>query len=114
MKKLLIFIFIIFCIIINTPLKASAYKSEPVPTAKIYTEGIYHFDKSIGQKVTLRLITPEKPITVIIIEDSNDKLKYYFNLNNSINLTNVFLNIPIDKHTVILKGEGQLSLTFEE
>ncbi|WP_252226565.1 hypothetical protein [Clostridium sp. ZBS2] len=114
MKKLLIFIFIIFCIIINTPLKASAYKSEPVPTAKIYTEGIYHFDRSIGQKVTLRLITPEKPITVIIIEDSNDKLKYYFNLNNNINLTNVFLNIPIDKHTVILKGEGQLSLTFEE
>ncbi|AIY81426.1 hypothetical protein FDC58_00860 [Clostridium botulinum] len=116
LKKTFIFIFLISCIIINIPLKASACKSEPVPTAKIYTEGIYHFDKSIGQKVkiTLKLITPDKPITLIIIEDEHDKLKYYFNFNHNTNLTDVFLDSPISKHTVILKGDGQLSLTFEE
>ncbi|WP_315080978.1 hypothetical protein [uncultured Clostridium sp.] len=114
LKKLIIFIFIILSTITNTQLKTNAHISEPVPTAKIYTEGIYHFDKSIGEKVTLKLVTPDKPITLIIIEDSTDKLKYYFNLNNNTNSTDVFLDIPLDKHTVILKGDGQLSFTFED
>ncbi|MBN1075477.1 hypothetical protein DVV91_14110 [Clostridium botulinum] len=114
LKKLIIYTFIILSIITNISINANAHASEPVPTAKIYTEGIYHFDKSIGKKVTLKLITPQKPITVIIIEDEHDKLKYYFNLNKNIPLTDVFLDIPISKHTVLLEGPGQLSLTFEE
>ena len=100
--------------IINSNLITYASALAPLPTAKVFTEGIYHFDNSVGKKLTLKLITPDKPVTLILIDDSNNKLRCYLDFNSTTESIDIYLSKPLNKHTTILKGDGQLSFTFED
>lgn len=108
-----LFSIILFSISI-IPVTASIYAPN-IPKADIFKEGIYHFDQSTGKKITLKLTTLDKPMTIIVIDNANgtDKLKYYIRLEENSNAVNILLDNPLDKHTVIILGTGEIAFTFE-
>lgn len=113
MKKFRAFLFSIILFSISMmPANASIYAPN-IPKADIFKEGIYHFDQSTGKKINLRLATPDNPMTIILIENNTYRLKYYIHLDQNSNTVNIFLDNPLDKHTVIILGTGEIAFTFE-
>ncbi|MBM6837878.1 hypothetical protein H9X77_06420 [Clostridium saudiense] len=84
-----------------------------IPTADIYKEGIYHFEKGVGTKLNIKLATLDKPMTVIVME-GNNKVKYYLYLTKDSNTVNILLDSPLNQHTVLIVGNGEIAFTFEE
>lgn len=109
--KRLLCITLLILILSNLTANATP-KIERHPISNTYTEGIYHFDKSIGTKISFRLLTEDKPINIIII-NGND-FKYQIYLGGKTSKTDIYLDKPLNYHTVILVGEGEVSFNFEK
>lgn len=113
MKNFRSFLFSIILFSISIiPVNASIYAPN-IPKADIFKEGIYHFDQSTGNKINLKLATSDNPMTIIVIENDTDRLKYYIYLDKNSNTVNILLDNPLDKHTVIILGTGEIAFTFE-
>lgn len=113
MKQFRAFIFsIILFSMFMMPANASIYAPN-IPKADIFKEGIYHFDQSTGKKINLKLATPDNPMTIIVIEDDTGRLKYYIRLDEVSTSVNIFVDNPLNKHTVIILGTGEIAFTFE-
>lgn len=108
-KKTLMVLIIIITIFNVNAYATPHYKYQP--HADVYKEGIYHFQKSIGNKMTFTLLTPDKCMNIVIIE--NNDIKYYIQLNEKSLKTEIFLEKPLKVHTSILIGDGEMSFTFE-
>lgn len=108
-KKIAAFLLII-CTISYT-LAYAAPEAQYQPIADSYKEGIYHFKSGTGNALTFKLLTPDKPLIIMLIEDEN--LKYYAKLDKSFKEARIFLNDPLKAHTAVLVGNGELSFTFE-
>lgn len=112
MKKLN---FLLLSILIFTFTYIPAYAStDSVPTANIYKEGIYHFEKGSGNHLIVKLNTPDKPMVVALIEKNNNKLKYYLIFDKSSQKIELFLDTPLEAHTATLVGDGEISFSFTE
>ncbi|MBA8981170.1 hypothetical protein [Clostridium saccharobutylicum] len=74
-KKFLIF----FLISIFTFVKIPQAQAQPLPIATTYTQGIYNMTQYTGNYITGKLITANKPLTVIVI-DSNGNQKNIFTI----------------------------------
>lgn len=113
MKKIvnkIICILIIICTLFPTCAYAAPEKIYQ-PTADSYKAGIYTFESGIGKRLFFKLLTPDKPVILMIIEEDN--LKYYAQLNNNLKEVQLTLNDPLKLHTAVLIGDGELSFTFE-
>lgn len=111
MKKLISIISLAFilCFPINI-VKASEPKISP--TAGIYTEGIYHFSKSTGNQINLTLSNLDEPMNVIIIDKSSNSLKYFLNFTKDNSKVSIDLYKPLEEHTVIIEGKGEIAFSF--
>lgn len=103
-----------FLLIICTISSTYAYAAPDTkfqPIADSYAEGIYRFESGIGNVLNFKLLTPNKPVIIMIIEEDN--LRYYAQLNKNFKEVKIFLNDPLKIHTAIVVGDGELSFTFE-
>lgn len=108
--KKLLYALLVLIMCTNTIVYA-APESAPYPIANTYTEGIYHFENSIGNKIILELTTKDKPVSFAIFYEGD--LKYFVNLNPKFPKTEVTLAQPLNQHTAIIVGEGELAFSFE-
>ncbi|MDY4950626.1 MAG: hypothetical protein SO128_14810 [Clostridium cadaveris] len=113
MMKKLKYIIMAVLIIACTSVTVNAKPITFSPTAGIYKEGIYHFSKCLGNKVSLKLTTPEENIIMMIIKNEDGVLKYFVNFGETCKAVDIFLELPVEKYTVILIGEGEIAFTFE-
>jgi len=114
-KKLsVVIIVIMFLITPTTIVDASVISSEnDQPKADIYKEGIYHFSQSSGNKMILKLETPDEPMILIITENASKALKYYVEFTKDSPKIEITLTKPISEHTTAIIGKGELSFTYE-
>lgn len=110
LTKKIVSILLLICTMFPTCAYAAPEKIYQ-PTADSYTAGIYRFESGIGKKLFFKLLTPDKPIIFMLIEDDN--LKYYAQLNSNFKEVEITLNDPLKVHTAVLIGDGELSFTFE-
>lgn len=83
-------------------------KADGIPIASTFKQGIYEVsDDHEGLYRNIKLITPDKPITILIL-DANGAQIMFAQITN----TNEYLKTgPIKKgETLIIKGEGEISL----
>ncbi|MDO5517941.1 MAG: hypothetical protein Q4F66_10320 [Clostridium sp.] len=108
-KRLAAFLLIICTISSTCAYAAPEAKYQPI--ADSYSEGIYRFQSGIGNTLSFKLLTSDKPVIIMLIEDDN--LKYYAQLDKNFKEVRIFLNDPLKTHTAVVIGDGQLSFTFE-
>lgn len=109
LRKIAAFLLII-CTISSTCTSAAPEKKYQ-PIADSYVEGIYRFESGVGNKLRFKLLTPDKPLVIMLLEE--DDLKYYAQLNSKFKEVQIFLSDPLKVHTAVLVGDGELSFTFE-
>jgi hypothetical protein len=83
-------------------------QAEQVPISTTLKQGIYNVSpEHVGYYRNIKLITPEKPVNMIIL-DSNGAQIFFKRLSN----VNEILKIgPIEKgETLILTGDGEVSI----
>ncbi|AGX42658.1 hypothetical protein [Clostridium saccharobutylicum] len=103
-KKFLIF----FLISIFTFVKIPQAQAQPLPIATTYTQGIYNMTQYTGNYITGKLITANKPLTVIVIDSNgNQKTFLQFNTPNEI----VKLGPVGEGDILILVGTGEISFS---
>ena len=83
------------------------------PMANIYKEGIYHFSQTSGNKMTLKLQTPNEPMILMIIENDSRALKYYIEFTKDSPKVEISLEKPISEHTTVMLGNGEIAFTYE-
>ena len=103
-KKFLIFFLIFIFIFVEIP----QAQVPPLPIATTYTEGIYNITQYTGNYITGKLITPGKPLTVIVIDSNgNQKTFLRFNTQNEI----VKLGPVQEGDILVLVGTGEISFS---
>lgn len=101
-KKFLI-IFLVFIFMF-----CEVAKADQIPTSTTLKQGIYNIShEHVGYYRNIKLITPGKPVTLILL-DSNGSQKLSVRLSNE----NEYLKVgPIEnEETLIIVGEGEISL----
>ena len=83
------------------------------PMANIYKEGIYHFSQTSGNKMTLKLQTPNEPMIFMIIENDSRALKYYIEFTKDSPKVEISLEKPISEYTTVMLGKGEIAFTYE-
>ena len=101
-KKFLIFFLISLLTFVKIP------QAQPLPIATTYTQGIYNMTVYTGNYITGKLITSDKPITVIVI-DSNGKQKTFLRFDT----TNETVKLgPVQEGDILaLVGTGEISFS---
>ena len=115
MKRLSVLIIVIMILITSTTVVNASVISindEP-PMANIYKEGIYHFSQTSGNKMTLKLQTPNEPMILMIIENESRALKYYVEFTKDSPKVEISLEKPISEHTTVMLGNGEIAFTYE-
>lgn len=115
MKRLSVLIIVIMVLITSTTVVNASVISindEP-PMANIYKEGIYHFSQTSGNKMTLKLQTPNEPMILMIIENDSRALKYYIEFTKDSPKVEISLEKPISEHTTVMLGKGEIAFTYE-
>ncbi|OPJ60159.1 hypothetical protein [Clostridium chromiireducens] len=101
-KKFLVFFLISLFAFVKIP------QAQPLPIATTYTQGIYNMTQYNGDYITGKLITPDKPLTVIVI-DSNGKQKTFLRFdtpNETVKLG------PVQEGDILaLVGTGEISFS---
>lgn len=115
MKKLMVAIVISIFLIPSTIMVNASEKINNInpPLADIYKEGIYHFSEGSGKKLDLKLITPDKPMILMIIENDTRTLKYYMEFTKESPKIEIYLAKPLSEHTTIMVGDGEISFTYD-
>jgi hypothetical protein len=83
-------------------------QAQPLPIATTYTQGIYDMSLYTGKYITGKLITPDKPLTVIVI-DSNGKQKTFLRFESQ--NENVKLGPVQEGDILALIGTGEVSFS---
>lgn len=103
-KKILISLFMFLFMF------GEASKANPMPVANnTFKQGIYAVsDEHDGLYRNIKLVTPNKPATVTILDSNNTQI-LFVKLNN---INEYFKVGPIKKgETLIVCGEGEISIT---
>ena len=101
-KKFLIFFLIFTFTFVEIP------QAQPLPIATTYTQGIYNMTQYTGNYITGKLTTPDKPLTVIVIDSNgNQKTLLRFNTSNEI----VKLGPVQEGDILALVGTGEISFS---
>lgn len=101
-KKFLIFFLISIFTFVEIP------QAQPLPIATTYTQGIYNMTQYTGKYITGKLITPDKPLTAIVI-DSNGKQKTFVRLDT---LNEIVKLGPVQEEDILaLIGTGEVSFS---
>jgi len=101
-KKFLIFFLISIFTFVEIP------QAQPLPIATTYTQGIYNMTQYTGNYITGKLITPDKPLTVIVI-DSNGNQKTFLRFNTPNEIVKLG---PVQEGDILaLVGTGEISFS---
>jgi hypothetical protein len=101
-KKFLIFFLISIFTFVETP------QAQPLPIATTYTQGIYNMTLYTEHYITGKLITPGKPLTVIVI-DSNGNQKTFLRFNSPNEIVKLG---PVQEGDILaLVGTGEISFS---
>ncbi|GKX68238.1 hypothetical protein [Inconstantimicrobium mannanitabidum] len=105
-KKLLVFFLISIFIFPKIPQVQA--QPQPLPIATTYKQGIYNATTYTGQYITAKLITPDKPLTVTVI-DCSGTLKTFLRFKK----TNELVKLgPIQEGDIIVMvGTGEISFS---
>ncbi|EKQ53517.1 MULTISPECIES: hypothetical protein [unclassified Clostridium] len=101
-KKFSIFLLISLFIFPKIP------QAQPVPIATTYTQGIYNVTQYTGQYITAKLTTPDKPLSVAVI-DSSGNLNTFLRFRNPNEIVKLG---PIQEgDTIAMVGTGEISFS---
>ena len=99
---------LLFLISIFTFVEFPQAQVQPPPIANTYKQGIYDISQYSGKYITSKLITPNAPVTVMVL-DSNGNQKVFL---RSIDLNEIVKLGPIKEgDLMIIIGAGEISFS---
>lgn len=115
MKKFVFSLVLLMCFIV--PIKTSAttiYSNEIIPHARTYREGIYKFNRELGNHVDIDVVNPKKPVNIVVVEDLTRELKYYLKLDSNVWAADFTISDTTIDYTVVILGEGEVAIRFSK
>lgn len=100
MERFLVFFLIYIFFIVKMP------QAQPIPIATTYTQGIYSITQYNGKYITAKLVTPDKTISVTVIDSKGNQKIFlrFLNLNETVKLG------PVQEGDILIAiGAGEVS-----